>query len=160
MTTNDAEIQDLMAQWRSVMAAGRPRWHAVDMTFTQLRALSVIARRQPVRMSDLADELGAGLAAVSGLVERMVRHSLVTRRTDASDRRSVLLETTPRARRLLDRLERGRMEHFGKLIERMTPAEREALATTMRAFVRLSSDYGLHREEHGLVSVRRRSSAC
>ena len=157
MPTGDAEIQDLLRKWRAVMALRRPRWHAVDLTFTQLRALSAIAQRQPLRVSDVADDLGAGMAATSALVDRMARHGLVVRRNDPDDRRIVLLEITPRARRLLDRLERGSTEHFSGLIERMTPAEREALATTLRAFVRLSAQEVLEKRDHGLVAIRRGS---
>ncbi len=140
MTTSDAEIHELLRQWRAVMASSRTRWHAADLTFTQLRALSVIGRRQTLRVSDLAAELGVGLGAASALIERMTRHSLVGRREDPNDRRSVLLELTPRARRLLDRMERGSTERFGRLIGRMTPAERDGLATALRAFVRLSAE--------------------
>lgn len=152
---SDAEIQELLRQWRAVMALARPRWHDVDLTFTQLRALSAVVRRQPMRVSDLAEELGAGLAATSALVDRMARHGLVARSADPDDRRTVLLEPTPRARRLLDKLERGSSEHFARLIERMTAAEREALATTLRAFVRLGAEQVLEKREHGLVAVRR-----
>ncbi len=155
MVTSDAEIQELMRQWRAVMALARPRWHDVDLTFTQIRALSAVARRQPMRVSDLAEELGAGLAATSALVERMARHGLVSRSADPDDRRTVLLEPTLRARRLLDKLERGQSEHFAHLIERMTAAERDALATTLRAFVRLGAERVLEKREHGLVAVRR-----
>lgn len=28
------EIQDLLHQWRELMAASRPRWGAADLTFT------------------------------------------------------------------------------------------------------------------------------
>ena len=122
------------------MAASRPRWGSVDLTLTQLRALSVIARQGPLRMTRLAGELGIGLAAASALADRMERRQLVSRRADADDRRIVMLEAALRGRRLIERLERGSTEHFGKLISRMTPAERDALATTLRAFVRLSGE--------------------
>ena len=49
-------------------------------------------------------------------------------------RRVVHLELSSRGRALIERLERGRTEHLGKLITWMTPTEREALKTTLRAF--------------------------
>src|SRR6266851_3497848 len=155
LTPTESEIQDLLRQWRAVMASSRPRWTAADLTFTQLRALSVISRRDAMRMSELAEELGIGLAAASALADRMARRQLITRRPDPDDRRIVRLEAATRGRRLLERLERGSMDHFGKLIGRMSPSEREAFATTLRAFVRLSAEYGLHKEPSGLVTVRR-----
>lgn len=140
MTASDVEIQDLVRQWRALATSSRPHWGAVDLTFTQLRALSLLGRQQPLRVSGLAAALGVGLASASALADRMSRHGLVTRRSDPTDRRIVLLELGPRGRRLLERLERGSLDHFGKLIERMTPAERDALAIALRAFVRLSAE--------------------
>ncbi len=152
---SETDIHDLLRQWRAVMASARPRWSATDLTFTQLRALSAIARRGGMRMSELADELGIGLAAASALADRMAGRQLITRRPDPDDRRIVRLETATRGRHLLERLERGSIDHFGKLIARMTPAEREALATTLRAFVRLSAEHTLRKGPGGLVAVQR-----
>ena len=149
------EIEVLLQQWKALMAASRPHWGSTDLTFTQLRALSAIARRDSLRVSELGDELGIGLAAASALADRMARRQFIVRRQDLEDRRIVRLGLASRGRRLIEHLERGRAEHFGRLIERMTPAEREALATTLRAFVRLSADHTLTKETHGLVAVRR-----
>jgi DNA-binding MarR family transcriptional regulator len=138
------EIQDLLHLWRELMAASRPRWSAADLTFTQLRALSVLARRQPMRVSDLAEALDMSIASASALVDRMARRGLVGRRDEPDDRRTVLVEVAARGRRILEALERGSSEHFTRLIERMTDEERAALATTLRAFVRLG-DQTAHR---------------
>ena len=122
------------------MAASRPRWSAADLTFTQLRGLSVLARRQPLRMSDLAESLGMTPASASALIERMEQRRFVTRRSDAEDRRTVLVELSRRGKHILDVMERGSSDHFGRLIEKMTPEERDALATTLRAFLRISAE--------------------
>jgi len=121
------------------MAAARPRWTAADLTFTQLRGLSVLAHRQPLRMSDLAESLGMTPASASALIERMEQRKFVTRRSDADDRRTVLVELSRRGKHVLDVMERGSSDHFGRLIEKMTPDERDALATTLRAFLRISA---------------------
>ena len=155
MTSTSAEIQDLLRQWRAVMAASRPRWAAADLTFMQLRALSLLAREEPIRVSGFAERLDVGLASASALADRMVRHRLVSRRSDPADRRIVLLSLSPQGRRLLERLERGSTDHLGRLIERMTAAEREALATTLRAFVRLTAEHAVRKGPGGLVTVER-----
>jgi DNA-binding MarR family transcriptional regulator len=124
------------------MASARPRWTAADLTFTQLRALSVLARTQPQRMSDLAGGLDMTPASASALVDRMDQRGFVTRRSDPEDRRTVLVELSRRGQHILDIMERGSSDHFGRLIEKMTPNEREALATTLRAFVRIGAELG------------------
>jgi DNA-binding MarR family transcriptional regulator len=151
------EIEGLLQQWKAVMAAARPRWSTVDLTFTQLRALSILQRGN-VSVSDLAQTLGIGLAAASTLADRMARRRFIVRRTDPDDGRVVRLDLSSRGRSLIERIERGRTEHLGKVIARMTPAEREAFKTTMRAFIRLTVEHTLTKEQpHGLVIVRRRA---
>jgi DNA-binding MarR family transcriptional regulator len=150
------EIEDLLQQWKAVMAAARPRWSTADLTFPQLRALSVLQRGH-VSVGQLAETLGIGLAAASTLADRMARRQFIVRRSDPDDGRVVRLELSARGRRLIERMERGRTEHLGKVIARMTPAEREAFKTTMRAFVRLTAEHTLTKEPHGLVVVRRRA---
>lgn len=140
MGRNDSELGDLLHQWRELMASSRPRWSAADLTFTQLRGLSVLARKQPRRMGDLADDLGMTPASASALVERMTQRGFVARRSDPDDRRTVLVELSRRGQHILDVMERGSSDHFGRLIEKMTPAERDALATTLRAFLRISAE--------------------
>jgi DNA-binding MarR family transcriptional regulator len=139
VSRSDKELQDLLQQWRELMSAARPRWSAADLTFTQLRALSVLARRQPLRMSDLAEALGMTAASASALIDRMVQRGFVTRRSDPDDRRTVLVELSRRGQRILDVMERGSSEHFTRMIEKMTASERDALATTLRAFLRISA---------------------
>lgn len=150
-----SDVQTLLHQFRDVMSAARPRWSGVELTFTQLRALSAIAHREPIRVSELAGELGIGLAASSSLADRMSRRQFVVRRASRDDRRIVLLSLAPRGRKLLDHIERSRNEHFTRLIQRMTPSEREALATTLEAFARLHREHTTRKEPSGLVTARR-----
>jgi len=148
------EIDDLLQQWKAVMAAARPSWSTADLTFPQLRALSVLQRGN-VSMGELAETLGIGLAAASTLADRMARRQFIVRRSDPEDGRVVRLALSARGRALIERMERGRTEHLGKVIAKMTPAEREAFKTTMRAFIRLTAEHTLTKEPHGLVIVRR-----
>jgi DNA-binding MarR family transcriptional regulator len=138
----DTELGDLLHQWRELMASSRPRWTASDLTFTQLRALSVLSRKQPQRMSDLAEALAMTPASASALIDRMDQRGFVTRRSDPDDRRTVLVEPSRKGQHILDSMERGSSEHFGRLIEKMTPGERDALATTLRAFLRVGAELG------------------
>lgn len=140
MGRTDTELGDLLRQWRELMASARPRWTAADLTFTQLRGLSVLARKQPQRMSDLAEALDMTPASASALIDRMDQRGFVTRRSDPDDRRTVLVELSRRGQHILDIMERGSSDHFGRLIEKMTPTERDALATTLRAFLRIGAE--------------------
>lgn len=57
--------------------------------------LAEVARMQPVRLADLAREVGISQGTASTLVEALVRDGLVARAVDDNDRRAIRLTTTP-----------------------------------------------------------------
>ncbi len=56
-----------------------------------------------LNMSELVARLGVTLPTVSGIVDRLVEHGLVTRRATGSDRRRVFVGLTPSGLELVDR---------------------------------------------------------
>jgi DNA-binding MarR family transcriptional regulator len=138
MTTSEADLTRLVARMRELTARSPDAWADVDLTFTQLRALFVLAAAQrTVRVSDLAKSLDMSLASASALSDRLVRLGYVGRRADPADRRAVLLELAAKGTRLLSRLERRSNAQLAYALRRMTRHEREALATSLGAFIRV-----------------------
>ena len=126
---------------RDLTARSPDAWADVDLTFTQLRALfALYSSDRPVRVSDLATRLKMSLASASALSDRLVRLGYVGRRADPMDRRAVLLEVAAKGSRLLARIERRSNAQLAHALRRMTAHEREALATSIRAFIRVGSE--------------------
>ncbi len=138
MVTIDAQIHTLVRQLREITAARPDAWSDVDLTFTQMRALFVLTTRQPMRVSDLAGALGMSLGSASALSERLGRLGYVDRQRGVEDQRTVLLVVAPDGTRLLGRLERRSTAQLSRAIRGMTAAERAALATALRAIVRVA----------------------
>jgi Transcriptional regulators len=138
MTTTAAEIHVLARQVREITAVSPDAWTKVDLTFTQLRALFVLATRQPTRVGDLASALGMSLGSASALSARLVRLGYVTRQRPPEDQRTVILVLSSKATRMLDHLERRSTAQLSLAIRRMTEAERAALTMSLRAFLRLA----------------------
>ena len=138
MTTTAAEVHGLVRQLRELTAASPDAWTDVDLTFTQLRALFVLATRQPVRVGDLAEALSMSLASASALSDRLGRLGYVKRERGVEDHRIVFLALSPDGTRLLDRLERESTNQLSRAIRRMTETERRALGVSLRAFVRVA----------------------
>ncbi|MEK6208575.1 MAG: MarR family transcriptional regulator [Chloroflexota bacterium] len=139
MTESEREIQTLVRRMREVTAASPDAWEDVELTLTQLRGLFVLGARQPLRVSDLAGALGMSLASASALSDRLVRLGYVARRSDPDDRRTVLLHLATKGVRLLERLDRRSTDKLSRAIQQMTGDERTALATALRAFLRVAS---------------------
>ncbi len=67
--------------------------------------LTVIGRFAPLSPSDLADHTSVGRDKISRIVDQLVEHGFVSRRTDEADRRRVVLNLLAKGRRVCDELE-------------------------------------------------------
>src|SRR5207253_10558802 len=116
-------------------------WGAVAMMFTRVLVLVALdSADRPVRVSDVARRLKMSLASASALSDRLVRLGYVGRQADPMDRQAVLLEVAAKGSRLLARIERRSNAQLAHALRRMTAHEREALATSIRAFIRVGSE--------------------
>ncbi|MDI2127575.1 MarR family winged helix-turn-helix transcriptional regulator [Yinghuangia seranimata] len=90
-------------------------------------ALTRIGDFQPVRLSDLADQMGVGRTTLSRQVADLVTAGLVARTPDPADARAATLELTPHGDETLRRI----WDAWGRLVAGLTDgwpaAEREAL---------------------------------
>lgn len=101
------EIEALLEALGSVWDQGGhevPDWVAEELTFGQMRLLFMLARRGPSPVSSVAEWLGVGLPAASGMVDRVERHGLVTRQHRLDDRRVVECDLTNKGRQLIDEI--------------------------------------------------------
>jgi DNA-binding MarR family transcriptional regulator len=78
-----------------------PDWVAQELTFGQMRLLFLLKGNGPATMSRVAEWLGVGLPAASGIVDRIERHGLVARVHRTDDRRVVECQLTDAGRALL-----------------------------------------------------------
>ncbi|HEY2674133.1 MAG TPA: MarR family winged helix-turn-helix transcriptional regulator [Rugosimonospora sp.] len=92
-----------------------------DMTPSQSRALAVLMRHGPMRLSDLADHLRIAPRSATEVVDDLSSRGLAERRADANDRRATLVAltdagtTTGAAIRVAGQAEADRV--FGSLSE-------------------------------------------
>lgn len=91
------------------------------ITGSQFFVLKKISARGRLTVSEVAEELGVSLSAVTALVDRLVKNGLAVRSRDERDRRLVWLEATSKGKRVLDKCIDGRrkvsVKFFGQLPE-------------------------------------------
>ena len=80
---------------KSVVRAFDDRLGEHGVSTPRSKLLAEVARMQPVRLADLAREVGISQGTASTLVEALVRDGLVARGVDDNDRRAIRLTTTP-----------------------------------------------------------------
>jgi DNA-binding MarR family transcriptional regulator len=100
---------------------------------TQLHVLLIVEQHRDINLSGLAGQLGALASSASRLCDRLEAAGLL-HRTHGSSRRAVILRLSPEGRALLDRLRRQRREDLARVLARMPPAARTALAAGLSQF--------------------------
>jgi DNA-binding MarR family transcriptional regulator len=108
----------------------------------QLHVLLIVERHRDINLSGLAAQLGALVSSASRLCDRLEAAGLL-HRVHGPSRRAVILRLSPEGRALLDRLRRQRREDLARVLARMPPAARTALATGLSQFRAAAHKNGL-----------------
>ena len=137
---SDTLAADMAALWKYLLRAhGTDFFETVgelDLSFTQVRALSILANDlERATLGQLGERIGLSLAAVSRAVEGLVKRGYVTRAEDSDDRRFKQVAATGAGRALMERLMELRVAGFGAFVETLDPAERERLARAIAPIV-------------------------
>lgn len=98
-----------------------------DLTFTQIKALSLVWSHAPLKVGALSDRLGVGISAASHLVERLVQLGHVSRTGDPEDRRRAMIALTPETDEMMTRLRAFRAEQVRRWLSRLSDPEIDAL---------------------------------
>ncbi|MGZ8769239.1 MarR family winged helix-turn-helix transcriptional regulator, partial [Aeromicrobium sp.] len=101
MISNDQrpDVERLLDDYRrlvQMLSVARPAETLLEssVTMAQMKVLMLLSALNESRMSELASALHLSLSTVSGLVDRLVESGLASRRTDAHDRRQVIVSLT------------------------------------------------------------------
>ena len=93
-------------------------------------------------MGELAARRGMAVNSATAVVERLVHAGLVERVADPADRRVVRVRLTAAGVRVRDAVAALRRAEYLRLLEQLTPEERERLAAAIPALARLAEAAG------------------
>lgn len=103
-----------------------------DLSWERLSTLSVVARREPVSISDLSVAEEVTAPTISRTVAALQNQALVRCISSRSDRRSVLVTSTAKGRATLRKGMARTLEQIADLLGRLDVAELEAMANVIR----------------------------
>jgi DNA-binding MarR family transcriptional regulator len=122
-----------------VAVAARSLAEEESVSLPQYRALVVLASRGPQRPVDLAQALSVDPSTATRMCDRLEGKSLITRRRDEGDRRTVVLELSSAGQGLVDRVTRRRRKEIGQILSAVDPKEQ---ANLVRAFIAFGNAAG------------------
>jgi DNA-binding MarR family transcriptional regulator len=110
-----------------------------DITPGHLRALRVLSRHGPIRLSALSDHLHIAPRSATEVVDALESRGLAGRRPDPSDRRATLVDLTGHGRDVLDAIRAARGSEAERLFGGLSPADQADLARILGQLRALSS---------------------
>ncbi|MGH3379790.1 MAG: MarR family winged helix-turn-helix transcriptional regulator [Actinoallomurus sp.] len=137
--TNDAElsIADLTSVLEEFTRMSIRLPSERRLSFTTLSVLHTLAGSGPKRLTELTASEQVTQSAITQIVIKLERDGLVERRRDPSDGRAVLVHITERGAAIVDGRRAERIARLAELGNRLTPAERAAIAAALPALARL-----------------------
>ncbi|MEV6030849.1 MarR family transcriptional regulator [Nonomuraea sp. NPDC052116] len=90
-----------------------------NLTMRQLHVIMLLAFNGSASGQELAHHLGVSLGTVTGLVDRLVAHGLVTRHEDPHDRRVRRAELSPAGTALIEEIHNAGLEHYRRILDHL-----------------------------------------
>jgi DNA-binding MarR family transcriptional regulator len=117
----------------------------MQLPFAQARLLSMIEDQDAARISDLAALDHCSQPTMTAQVRRLEVAGLVSRTTDPTDARAVLISITPEGVAVLANVRADRGAVIDPYLERLPEADRQTLADAVRVMRTLLHDAQQHR---------------
>lgn len=100
-------------------------FYKVKLTLPQCVILDMLDKNDELNMSDLAKSLNVTTAAMTGVVDRLVRDGHVIRISDPDDRRVIKIGLTVKGNKCVKMIHDQRRKTTIKLFSVLSPAERQ-----------------------------------
>lgn len=103
----------------------------------QMYFLSYLDKKGMLTPSEIAEQLGITLGAVTGFMDRLYKLKLISRTRSEEDRRVVLIELTVEGRNQLQAFKRVRERKHAEILERLGNQEIQQLNQSLNIFSRV-----------------------
>ena len=104
------------------------------VTLPQFRIMVVIASEGPLRVTTLAQRMGAVPSTFSRTLDRMVANGWLSRTENPDSRREVLVHLTDRGRHLVNEVTERRRSEIRAALERLSPDARAGVMAALQTF--------------------------
>ncbi|QDE68060.1 MarR family transcriptional regulator [Myxococcus xanthus] len=113
----------------------------LQLTPTQMHALSWLGNDGPVQVGVLALRVGITRKTITGVVDRLESMGLVERTRDVEDRRAVVVRLTEQGSKVFARIDRGLDASLRRVLSLMSAEDRDAVFGILeRMLARLTAE--------------------
>ncbi len=133
-----ARIAQMYPQIMKVMGRLRSTLHeGMDLSYNQFKMLLAINDKGVCPLTTLATELLIAMSSASEMVDKLVNLGLVRRSVDAESRRRVTIQVTDKGEKLISDLQKGIVDNYRSLLERLSDSDQERLVDALETLVEI-----------------------
>jgi MarR family transcriptional regulator, organic hydroperoxide resistance regulator len=110
-------------------------WMGINLTVPQVKSLFFISNEGVTNFTKLAAALNVTPANVTGIIDRLVEHGLVSRQENPENRRSQILRVTVKGETTIANLRERRVSRTTEILSRLTVPELNAVLRGFSLFV-------------------------
>ncbi len=110
------------------------------ISLPQFRILVLLAASGPLRTGALAERTGVHASTLTRTADRLVRAGWVRRIDNPLSRREVLIELTPKGRRLVEEVTRRRAAEITEILARLPRSEQDVVQAGLAAFAEAAGE--------------------
>ena len=101
-------------------------FYKTRITIPQFAILDYLHRQGEPKMTDISKMLNVTTAAVTGIVDKLVKYGYVTRKSDPEDRRIIKIKITAKGNDMVKRLIEHRRRMIVDMFSKVSEEERDA----------------------------------
>ncbi len=135
-STTPSQALEIIASLRRVLSRvggeSSAVWIELDVTMPQMKVLMLLREHGALRVGVLARHLNVSTPTITGIVDRLVRQSLVERADDPSDRRLVLNGLTDKGVEAMERLAHRSDIELQRMVGSLSAEEQAEIARSLK----------------------------
>ncbi len=116
-------------------------WMELSLTIAQVKSLFFIANQGKVNLRTLAAALKVTPSNVTGIIDRLVEHGLVSRTENPEDRRMLTLRMTDKGDSLIATLRERRVSQMSDILKEQSSEQLETIYRGLALLAQALSDY-------------------
>lgn len=124
------EFADRLSEIMPELARGISRHESDELyegkiTLPQFLLLTYLEKHSELRMTDLANYMAVSTAAMTGIIERLVKSRYVIRKYDPDDRRTVKIIITAKGLECVRKIRQARQRMIIKVFAKISESDRQ-----------------------------------
>lgn len=108
-----------------------------NLTIPQGQVLRVLHQKGSLSIVEISKELDAKPSSMSGLIDRLVKAGMVTRKRDEQDRRVVWITLSEKSKKIFANLPFTQAQYYRTYLEKLSEEEFTQLSVNLQKLVRI-----------------------